>query len=115
VIEFASLFTVQQFLARDNFRQRFERGDAIWFREFLYPFAQGYDAVALGTDVQIGGTEQLFNLMAGRKLQEYFGQRPQVCITLPILVGTDGRLRMSKSTGNYIVSPRAQKTSMASL
>jgi len=102
VIEFASLFTVQQFLARDNFRQRFDRGDAIWFREFLYPFAQGYDAVALGTDVQIGGTEQLFNLMAGRKLQEYFGQRPQVCITLPILVGTDGRLRMSKSTGNYI-------------
>jgi tyrosyl-tRNA synthetase len=102
VIEFASLFTVQQFLARENFRQRFERGDAIWFREFLYPFAQGYDAVALSADVQIGATEQLFNLMAGRKLQEYFGQRPQACITLPILVGTDGKLRMSKSTGNYI-------------
>ena len=102
VIEFASLFTVQQFLARDNFRKRFDRGDAIWFREFLYPFAQGYDAVALETDVQLGGTEQLFNLMAGRKLQEHFGQRPQVCITLPILVGTDGRMRMAKSTGNYI-------------
>ncbi|MEJ2559525.1 MAG: hypothetical protein P8186_25580 [Anaerolineae bacterium] len=63
---------------------------------------QGYDAVAMETDVQIGATEQLFNLLAGRKLQEAFGQRPQVCITLPILVGTDGQLRMSKSTGNYI-------------
>jgi len=102
LIEFASLFTIQQFLARDNFRKRFERGDAIWFREFLYPFAQGYDAVALETDVQLGATEQLFNLMAGRKLQEHFRQRPQVCLTLPILVGTDGKLRMSKSTGNYI-------------
>jgi tyrosyl-tRNA synthetase len=102
VIRFASLFTVQQFLARDNFRKRYEGGDAIGLREFLYPFAQGYDAVALNADVQIGATEQLFNLMAGRKLQEHFGQRPQVCITLPILVGTDGRMRMSKSTGNYI-------------
>jgi tyrosyl-tRNA synthetase len=102
VIEFTSLFTVQQFLARDNFKKRFDRGDAIWFRELLYPFAQGYDAVALETDVQLGATEQLFNLMAGRKLQEHFGQRPQVCMTLPILVGTDGKLRMSKSTGNYI-------------
>lgn len=102
VIEFASLFTVQQFLARDNFKKRHEGGDAILLREFLYPLAQGYDAVALNTDVQIGATEQLFNLMAGRKLQEYFGQRPQVCITFPILVGTDGTLRMSKSTGNYI-------------
>ena len=63
---------------------------------------QGYDAVAMETDVQIGGTEQLFNLLAGRKLQESFGQRPQIAITLPILVGTDGQLRMSKSTGNYI-------------
>lgn len=102
VIEFGSLFTVQQFLARDNFSNRYDRGDAIWLREFLYPLAQGYDAVALNTDVQLGATEQLFNLMAGRKLQEHFGQRPQVCITLPILVGTDGKMRMSKSTGNYI-------------
>lgn len=102
LIDFASLFTVQQSLARDNFRNRLERGDAIWLREILYPLAQGYDAVALQADVQLGATEQLFNLMAGRKLQEYFGQRPQVCITFPILVGTDGHLRMSKSTGNYI-------------
>jgi tyrosyl-tRNA synthetase len=102
VIGFASLFTVQQFLARDNFRSRQERGDPIWLKEFLYPLAQGYDAAALKADVQIGGTEQLFSLLAGRKLQEHLGQRPQVCITLPILVGTDGRLRMSKSTGNFI-------------
>jgi tyrosyl-tRNA synthetase len=63
---------------------------------------QGYDAVAMETDVQVGGTDQLFNLMAGRKLQEAFGQKPQVCIITPILVGTDGNLRMSKSTGNYV-------------
>ena len=68
----------------------------------MYALMQGYDAVAMETDVQIGGTEQLFNLMAGRKLQESYGQRPQTVLTLPILVGTDGHLRMSKSTGNYI-------------
>ncbi len=102
VIEFGSLFTAQQLLARDNFRKRYQDGDPVWLRELLYPLAQGYDAVVLEADVQIGATEQLFNLMAGRKLQEYFGQRPQVCITFPILVGTDGVRRMSKSTGNYI-------------
>jgi tyrosyl-tRNA synthetase len=102
VIRFGTLFTVQQFLARDNFRKRYEGGSAILLREFLYPLAQGYDAVALEADVQLGATEQLFNLMAGRKLQEHFGQPPQVAITLPILVGTDGKMRMSKSRGNYI-------------
>jgi len=102
MIELSSLFTVQQFLARDNFRKRHRRGDAILLREFLYPLAQGYDAAELRTDVQLGATEQLFNLMAGRKLQEHFGQPPQVCLTLPILVGTDGTMRMSKSRGNYI-------------
>ena len=102
VIGLASNFTVQQFLARDNFSKRHQGGDPIWLHEFLYALMQGYDAVAMETDVQVGGTEQLFNLLAGRKLQEAFGQRPQVCITLPILVGTDGALRMSKSTGNYI-------------
>lgn len=102
LIDFASLFTVQQSLARENFKNRFERGDAIGLREILYPLAQGYDAVALQADVQLGATEQLFNLMAGRKLQEFSGQQPQVCLTFPILVGTDGHLRMSKSTGNYI-------------
>jgi tyrosyl-tRNA synthetase len=102
VIGLASHFTVQQFLARENFALRHENGDAIWLHEFFYALMQGYDAVAMETDVQIGGTDQLFNLLAGRKLQEAFGQRPQICITLPILVGTDGRLRMSKSTGNYV-------------
>jgi tyrosyl-tRNA synthetase len=100
--EMASRFTVQQFLARDNFSLRHEKGDAIWLHEFFYALMQGYDAVAMETDVQVGGTEQLFNLLAGRKLQESFGQRPQVCVTMPILVGTDGTMRMSKSTGNHI-------------
>jgi len=102
IIKLASNFTVQQFLARENFVKRVEKGDPIWLHELMYGLMQGYDAVALHTDVQIGGTDQLFNLLAGRKLQEYFGQRPQVAITLPILVGTDGVLRMSKSTGNAI-------------
>jgi len=101
-VRLASHFTVQQFLARDNFAKRIDKGDPIWLHEFFYALMQGYDAVMLQTDVQIGATEQLFNLMAGRKLQEAFGQRPQVCLTLPILVGTDGRMRMSKSAGNYI-------------
>lgn len=102
VIKLASNFTVQQFLARDNFAKRMQRGDPIWLHELMYGLMQGYDAVALRADVQIGGIDQLFNLLAGRKLQEYFGQRPQVAITLPILVGTDGVLRMSKTTGNAI-------------
>ncbi|MGQ9500493.1 MAG: tyrosine--tRNA ligase [Anaerolineae bacterium] len=101
-VRLASHFTVQQFLARDNFAKRMAKGDPIWLHEFFYALMQGYDAVMLQTDVQIGATEQLFNLMAGRKLQEAFGQRPQVCLTLPILVGTDGHMRMSKSAGNYI-------------
>lgn len=102
IIGLAANFTVQQFLARDNFSKRHQGGDPIWLHEFFYALMQGYDAVALETDVQLGATEQLFNLLAGRKLQEAFGQKPQVCLTFPILVGTDGHLRMSKSTGNYI-------------
>ncbi len=102
VIEMAAHFTVQQFLAREKFALRREKGEAIWVHEFLYALMQGYDAVAMKTDIQIGGTDQLFNLLAGRKLQEVYGQKPQVCLTFPILVGTDGELRMSKSTGNYV-------------
>lgn len=102
VIRLAANFTVQQFLARENFAKRFANGEAIWLHEFFYALMQGYDALALQTDVQVGGTDQLFNLMAGRKLAEAFNQRPQVAITLPILVGTDGHLRMSKSIGNAI-------------
>lgn len=102
VIGLASYFTVQQFLAREKFALRYEKGEAIWLHEFFYALMQGYDAVALHTDVQLGGTEQLFNLIAGRKLMEVHGLRPQIALTLPILVGTDGHLRMSKSTGNTI-------------
>ncbi len=102
VINLAAHFTVQQFLGRENFALRHAKGDPIWLHEFFYALMQGYDTVAQETDVQVGGTDQLFNLLAGRKLQESFGQRPQVCITMPILVGTDGHLRMGKSKGNYV-------------
>jgi tyrosyl-tRNA synthetase len=102
VLKVASTFTVGQFLARDSFRKRSAEGDPIWLHELLYALLQGYDAVAMRADVQLGGTEQLFNLLAGRKLQEAYGQEPQVCITFPILVGIDGQFRMSKSTGNYV-------------
>ena len=103
LVHLASHFTVQQFLARENFRKRHEAGDAIFLHEFFYPLMQGYDAVALQTDVQIGGTDQIFNIVvAGRKLQEAFGQRPQVAVIVPILPGTDGVVKMSKSLGNHI-------------
>ncbi|HLB27898.1 MAG TPA: tyrosine--tRNA ligase, partial [Dehalococcoidales bacterium] len=102
VIKAASYFTVQQFLTRDRLRNRYDANKPLWLQELLYPLAQGYDAVHLHTDVQLGATEQLFNLMAGRRLQEAFGQKPLICITFPVLVGTDGVDRMSKSRGNYI-------------
>jgi tyrosyl-tRNA synthetase len=98
----ASCFTVQQFLTRDRLHNRIENNEPLWLRELLYPLAQGYDAVTLKADVQIGATEQLFNLMAARKVQEAFGQKPQVCITYPLLAGIDGKVKMSKSLGNYI-------------
>lgn len=102
VIDLMSKFTAAEMLRRENFRKRFDEGDAVYLHEFLYALMQGYDAYALHCDVQVGGTEQLFNLMAGRKIQEDAGQRPHVPITLPILVGLDGRERMSKSKGNHI-------------
>ena len=102
VIDLASKFTVQQFLRRESFAVRYEKEDPIWLHEFFYALMQGYDAVLMKTDIQIGGTDQLFNLLAGRKLQESLGQRPQVCMTMPILVGTDGHIRMGKSKGNYV-------------
>ncbi len=98
----ASNFTVQQFLERDNYRRRLASGDPVGLHEFLYPLLQGYDAYHLQADVQLGATEQLFNIMAGRKLQTAFGHRGCICLTFPILVGTDGVERMSKSKGNYI-------------
>jgi tyrosyl-tRNA synthetase len=102
VIELASFFSVQQFLARDRLQNRLIRNEPLWLRELFYPLAQGYDAVHLRADVQIGGTEQLFNLMAGRRLQEACGQKPQICLAFPLLPGIDGVNKMSKSLGNYI-------------
>jgi tyrosyl-tRNA synthetase len=102
IVSLASNFTVQQFLVRENFAKRYANGDAVWLHEFFYALMQGYDAVALKTDVQVGGSDQLFNLMAGRKLMESFGLKPQIVLTSRILVGTDGVQRMSKSIGNHI-------------
>jgi tyrosyl-tRNA synthetase len=102
VLRLAGNYTVAQFLRRENFAKRYEAGDAIHVSEFLYAMMQAYDAYHMDTDVQVGGTDQLFNLMAGRQLQEAWGRRPQICMTLPILVGTDGAQKMSKSLGNYV-------------
>lgn len=102
IISLMSKFTAAEMLRRENFRNRWDAGDAVYLHEFLYALMQGYDAYALECDVQVGGTEQLFNLMAGRKIQEDAGQKPHVPVTLPILVGLDGRERMSKSKGNHI-------------
>jgi tyrosyl-tRNA synthetase len=102
IISLLSKFTAAEMLRRDNFRKRWDDGDAIYLHEFLYSLMQGYDAYALECDVQVGGTEQLFNLMAGRKIQEDAGQKPHVPVTMPILVGLDGKERMSKSKGNHI-------------
>ena len=102
VIALCSKFTVAQFIERDNFELRWRRHDAIHLHEFLYAIMQAYDAVAMKTDVQVGGTDQLFNLLAGRTLQRESGQRPQVVITTPLLAGTDGDQKMSKTTGNFI-------------
>ncbi len=102
VIHLASNFTVQQFAARDTFHDRIERGDPVYVHEFMYGLMQGYDAVALEADVQLGGTDQTFNILCGRTLQSRQARPTQVAVLTPILVGTDGRQRMSKSTGNYI-------------
>jgi tyrosyl-tRNA synthetase len=102
VIRLAQHFTVARFLERDNFARRFAKGDPIHLHEFLYAVMQGYDAVAMRTDVQLGGTDQTFNILAGRRLQEALGQKPQVMLTNPLLPGTDGQLKMSKSLGNAI-------------
>ena len=94
--------TVARMLERDDFQKRYREGRPIGIHELLYPILQGYDSVELHADVEIGGTDQKFNLLVGRELQRDFGQEPQVVMTLPLLVGTDGRRKMSKSLGNYI-------------
>ena len=103
LIRLGQNFTVQQFLARENFSKRLDSGEPIYLHETFYALMQGYDAVAMETDVQVGGTDQLFNIIvAGRKLQEALGQTPLVGVITGILPGTDGLQRMSKSTGNVI-------------
>lgn len=103
LIELASNFTVQQFLSRENFHKRFDKNEPIFLHEFFYAIMQGFDAHHLEADVQIGGSDQLFNIMTGaRKLMTYFGQKPNIGIVLGILPGTDGEVRMSKSLGNHI-------------
>lgn len=103
LIRLGQNFTVQQFLARENFAKRLDKGEPIYLHETFYALMQGYDAVAMETDVQVGGSDQLFNIIvAGRKLQESQGQKPLVGIVTGILPGTDGNQRMSKSTGNIV-------------
>ncbi len=103
LIRLASNFTVQQFLTRENFRLRWESGDAIYLHETFYALMQGYDAYALRADVQVGGTDQLFNIVtAARKIMTFLGAKPNIAIIMGILPGTDGEVRMSKSLGNHI-------------
>jgi tyrosyl-tRNA synthetase len=102
LIELAGKHTVARMLERDDFKKRYEGGQPISIHEFLYPLVQGYDSVALRSDVELGGTDQRFNLLVGRQLQQAFGQQPQIVMTMPLLEGTDGVNKMSKSLGNYI-------------
>jgi tyrosyl-tRNA synthetase len=102
VVKLTAHYTVARMLERDDFSKRYKAGQPISIHEFLYPLAQGYDSIAMRADVELGGTDQKFNLLVGRTLQEAYGQEPQVVITTPLLEGTDGVNKMSKSLGNYI-------------
>jgi tyrosyl-tRNA synthetase len=102
IVKLTAHYTVARMLERDDFAKRYKSGQPISIHEFLYPLAQGYDSVAMRTDVELGGTDQKFNLLVGRTLQEAYGQEPQVVMTMPLLEGTDGVNKMSKSLGNYI-------------
>src|SRR5579862_5395140 len=102
LIKLAATHTVARMLERDDFHKRYQAGQPIAIHEFLYPLLQGYDSVAMKADIELGGTDQKFNLLMGRELQKHFGQSPQIIITLPLLPGLDGVRKMSKSLGNYI-------------
>ncbi|MGA1625284.1 MAG: tyrosine--tRNA ligase, partial [Prochlorothrix sp.] len=101
-LELLTTMTVGQMLAKEGFSERYGQGAPIYLHEFLYPLMQGYDSVAVAADVELGGTDQKFNIAVGRDLQRYFGQTPQFGLLLPILLGTDGAQKMSKSLGNYV-------------
>ncbi|ODN42595.1 tyrosine--tRNA ligase [Piscirickettsia litoralis] len=102
MIALASSYTVARMLERDDFAKRYSNNQAIAIHEFMYPLVQGYDSVAMKADIELGGTDQKFNLLMGRELQRQYGQRPQTTITMPLLEGLDGVKKMSKSLGNYI-------------
>ncbi|MFH1017842.1 MAG: tyrosine--tRNA ligase [Pseudomonadota bacterium] len=102
MIELATHYTVARMLEREDFKTRLKKEEPISIREFLYPIVQGYDSVALKADVELGGTDQIFNLLVGREIQRAYGQKPQIVLTMPLLEGTDGVQKMSKSLGNYI-------------
>ncbi len=102
MLKLASHQTVARMLERDDFKKRYNSGQAIAIHEFMYPLVQGYDSVALECDIELGGTDQKFNLLMGRELQKDYGQKPQVVITMPLLEGLDGVQKMSKSLGNYV-------------
>ena len=102
LIKLLSLTTVAQMLERNDFHNRYSDGSPISLHEFLYPVAQAYDSIAVRADVELGGTDQLFNLLLGRHYQREHGQQPQICATVPLLVGLDGEKKMSKSVGNYV-------------
>ena len=102
MIELSAQSTVARMLERDDFEKRYTANQSISIHEFLYPLVQGYDSVALKADIELGGTDQKFNLLMGREIQKHFGQEPQVVITMPLLEGLDGVQKMSKSLNNYI-------------
>ena len=102
IIKLAATHTVARMLERDDFSKRYKSNQPIAIHEFLYPLAQGYDSVAMKSDVELGGTDQKFNLLVGRELQKHYGQAPQVILTMPLLEGLDGVNKMSKSLGNYV-------------
>jgi len=102
VLKLMGKFTLAQFMAHDTFRKRYENGQTLGLHEIMYPILQGYDSVAIEADVELGATEQKFNILAGRDMQRYFGQPQQIAILSPILMGTDGKEKMSKSLNNYI-------------
>ncbi len=115
LIELCAKYTVARMLERDDFSKRFKEGIPIYIHEFIYPLLQAYDSVAIKADVELGGTDQKFNLLIGRDIQREYGQEPQVCITLPLLVGLDGIRKMSKSYGNYVGITEEPKTMFAKI
>ncbi len=102
IIKLAQCFTVHQMLERDMYQERVKKNNPIYMHEFFYPLMQGYDSVALKSDLELGGTDQTFNLLAGRTIQKNYGQEPQNVLTVPLLIGTDGKNKMGKSLDNYI-------------